>query len=128
MPREHVLDIVPVDSPLIVEGQFRPEDIDDIRIGAAAQVHLTAFKSRITPAVNATVSEVSADRLSDPHSGAPYYMVRVTLDRKDLDQLPNVRLSPGMPAEITIPTESHTIMNYLMSPLEQSFRHAFREK
>ena len=61
-PREHVLDIVPVDSPLIVEGNFRPEDIDDIRVGAQAQVHLTAFKSRITPAVAGKVTEVSADR------------------------------------------------------------------
>jgi len=127
-PREHVLDIVPVDSPLIVEGQFRPEDIDDIRVGAEAQVHLTAFKSRITPAVRATVMEVSADRLQDPRNGAPYYLVRVELDKSDLDQLPNVKLTSGMPAEITIPTEKRTVLDYLLSPLAQSFRHALREK
>jgi HlyD family type I secretion membrane fusion protein len=127
-PREHVLDIVPNDSPLVVEGQFRPEDIDDIRVGAEAQVHLTAFKSRITPAVGARVTEVSADRLADPRTGAPYYLVRVELNKSDLEQLPNVTLTAGMPAEITIPTEKRSVMMYLMAPLMQSFRHALREK
>ena len=34
---DHVLDVVPVESPLVVEGQVKPEDIEGLRPGAASR-------------------------------------------------------------------------------------------
>src|SRR5262249_42413710 len=60
---DHVLDIVPLESPLVVEGQVKPEDIEGLQVGAPAEVHLSAYKQRNVPKVRGTVTKVSADRL-----------------------------------------------------------------
>jgi epimerase transport system membrane fusion protein len=50
-PRDALLDIVPKDGKLIMEGRIRPEDINFVNVGSVADVRLTAFKSRLTPVV-----------------------------------------------------------------------------
>jgi hypothetical protein len=42
--------------------------------------------------------------------------------------LPDVHLYPGMPATVTIPTESRTALDYIVSPLVVAFDHAFRQR
>jgi HlyD family type I secretion membrane fusion protein len=125
---EHVLDVVPVASPLVIEGQVKPEDIEGLRPGARAEVRLTAYKQRTVPTVRGTVSKLSADRLTDPRTGAGYYLIQVALDPDALAALPAVRLSPGMPAEIMVPTRDRTALDYLLAPLTAGFDRALREK
>jgi epimerase transport system membrane fusion protein len=45
-----------------------------------------------------------------------------------LAELPCVRLYPGMPAAVMIPTESRSALDYLVGPLTMSFKQAFRQK
>jgi HlyD family type I secretion membrane fusion protein len=125
---EHVLDVVPVESPLVIEGQVKPEDIEGLQPGARAEIRLTAYKQRTVPTVRGTVSKLSADRLTDPRTGAGYYEIQVALDADALDGLPGVRLSPGMPAEIMVPTKDRTALDYLLAPLTAGFDRALREK
>lgn len=42
-----------------------------------ADVHLTAYKQRITPVVHGEVMQVSADRLTDNKTNNPYYVVLI---------------------------------------------------
>jgi membrane fusion protein, epimerase transport system len=48
--------------------------------------------------------------------------------RKNLDELPHVRLYPGMPATVMIQTVERTALDYLVGPLAMSFQRAFRQK
>ena len=50
------------------------------------------------------------------------------IDEKELAELPNVKLYPGMPATVMIPTIERTAFDYLVGPLTRSFNKAFRQK
>jgi HlyD family type I secretion membrane fusion protein len=125
---EKILDVVPDEDSLVVEAQVAVDDIGDIRPNMRAEVHLTAYKQRITPTVAGDIAQISADRLVDPKSGQPYYVALVRLDKQQLAKLPQVRLYPGMPATVIIQTEERTAFDYLVGPLVQSFNAAFRQR
>jgi membrane fusion protein, type I secretion system len=125
---EKILDIVPNDDSLTIEAQVAVEDISEVHPGMRAEVHLTAYKQRITPMVHGDVIQVSADRLTDNRTGNPYYVALVRVDEKELAALPNIQLYPGMPATVMIPTTQRTALDYLVGPLAMSFNHAFRQK
>ena len=71
---------------------------------------------------------MSADRLTEKRTDNPYYVALVQIDQKDLDELPQVRLYPGMPATVMIQTVERTAVDYLVGPLVMSFNRAFRQK
>jgi HlyD family type I secretion membrane fusion protein len=125
---EKILDIVPDQELLTVEAQVAVEDISEVRPEMAAQIHLTAYKQRIVPTVSGEVVQVSADRLTDPKTNQPYYTILVRLDEAELAKLPQVRLYPGMPAIVMVPTQARTAFEYVVGPLMMSLNQAFRQK
>jgi epimerase transport system membrane fusion protein len=125
---DKILDVVPDQDSLIIEAQIAVEDISDVHQDARAEVHLTAYKQRTVPIVHGDVIQVSADRLTDVKTGAPYYVAAIRVDENELAELPNIRLYPGMPATVMIPTTERTAFDYLLGPLVMSFNHAFRQK
>lgn len=126
-PGGDILDLVPEGDSLIVEARVSPTDIDTVRAGQTAQVALTAFGGRSTPQLKATVLHVSADALADPQTGQSFFLARLAVDAEQLQRLDGVHLAPGMPAEAFIETGSRTMLDYLVQPLTDSFRRAFRE-
>ncbi len=92
----------------MVEAQIGVDDISDVHPNARAEVHLTAYKQRIIPIVHGDVIQVSADRLTDPKSGNPYYTALVRVGEQELAALPNIQLYPGMPAQVMIPITERT--------------------
>jgi HlyD family type I secretion membrane fusion protein len=127
-PGENILDIVPDDDALTIEARVAVEDIADVHPDTIAEVHLTAYQQRIIPMVHGTVIQVSADRLVDERTGVPYYSALVRVNGEELKQFPNVRLYPGMPAQVMIPTVERTALDYILGPLTQSFNSAFRQR
>ncbi len=125
---ERVLDIVPADSALIIEARIQPSDIDDVYAGMSAEVQLTAYKRRVVPTVDGVLTWVSADRLTDDRSGEAYYVAYVEIDPESLAEVGEIRLYPGMPAQVMIATGARTAFDYLLSPLTSSFDRAFREQ
>lgn len=125
---EKIMEIVPAGDSLIIEAQVAVEDISDVHPDMRAEVHLTAYKQRITPMVNGQVLLVSADRLTDQKTGQPYFAVILRVDPKELEGLPNIQLYPGMPAQVIIPTVERTAFDYLVGPLVQSLNHSFRQR
>lgn len=127
-PGKEILDIVPSDERLMVEARLSPTDIDVVHGGLTAKLVLSAFKSRTTPHIDGRVVQVSADVRHDERTGEPYYMARVEADAQQLADLEGIRLTPGMPVETIIHTGDHTFWTYLVQPLTDSFRRAFREQ
>ena len=125
---EKILDIVPTEQSLTIEAQVAVEDISEVHQNARAEVHLTAYKQRIVPVIHGDVIDVSADRLTDPKTNAPYYTAYIRLDAAELAELPNVHLYPGMPAQVMIPTTARTAFEYIVGPLSMAFNKAFRQK
>jgi HlyD family type I secretion membrane fusion protein len=125
---DKILDIVPDSELLVVEAQLAVDDIKDVRPGMRAEVRLTAYKQRTVPIVFGEIKTVSADRLTDAKSGAPYYLVQIKLDEAELARLGDIKLVPGMAAEVAIPTSARTALDYLLRPLTDSLNRSFRQR
>jgi HlyD family type I secretion membrane fusion protein len=125
---DKILDIVPDEDSLTIEAQVSVEDISDVHPDTRAEVHLTAYKQRIVPIIHGDVIQISADRLTDPKTNAPYYTAFVRIDQGELAGMPNIRLYPGMPATVMIPTVQRTAFEYIVGPLAMSFNHSFRQR
>ena len=126
-PREVLMEIVPEDKTLVVEARIRPEDINHVRAGSEAEVRLTAYQTRTTPLVAGSVNYVSADRMVDPQSGTPYYVVNVDVSAGALADAGNLRMQAGMPAEVYIRTDSRTAFDYMLAPVTSYLRRGMRE-
>ena len=75
---------------------------------------------------------MSADitREQQQNSGQPvqaYYSVRVALPAGEVARLNDIRLMPGMPAEVIIRTRERTPLQYLLKPLQEQIARTFRE-
>jgi len=127
-PGEKIMDVVPEKGGLIVEATVAPEDVKDLHVGMNAEVHLTAYKQRTVPIIHGKVLQVSADRLTDTKTGTGYYLAQVKVDEQELAELKDVRLAPGMPALVMIPTGERSALDYLLRPLTDSLRKSFREQ
>ncbi|MDG4856486.1 MULTISPECIES: HlyD family type I secretion periplasmic adaptor subunit [unclassified Mesorhizobium] len=124
---EPAMELLPT-KELIVEAKIKPEDIDSIRVGQGANMMFTALNARTTPKVPGKVFYISADRLTTPSTGQPYYTVRLKMADKLPPQVKPEQIYPGMPVETFISTGERTFLSYLTKPLVDSFQRAFRER
>ena len=123
---ERLMDIVPSDADFIVEAMVKPQDIDDLAPGMTAQVQLSAVQRGTTPSVDATVLDVSPDRITT--EAADYYAIRVHVDDEDLSKVgTDIQLYPGMPVLVMIPTHERTFLQYLVQPITDTVFTSFRE-
>jgi HlyD family secretion protein len=127
-PGEAILDLIPDEDRLVLEARVAPNDIDDVEVGLAAQVHLVAYRQRSLPQIEGVVDYVSADRLADDKTGESYYAARISIAREQLAALgPQIVLTPGMPAEALIMMRERTLFDYLLAPVADTFRRGLRE-
>ena len=126
-----ILDIVPQKETLIVEAKVSPLDIDRVRVGQAAEVRFSAFKTRSTPKIEGKTISISADRLVDEESkdNAPYYLARVEVTPAGMKTLASAQLElvPGMPAEVLITTGARTLLQYVIEPVKTTFSRSLIE-
>lgn len=125
---EKVMDIVPDTGALIVEARIAVEDINEVTNEAAAEVRLAGTKQQTTPPLHGVIEKISADRLTDVKTTAPYYAVTIRIDQDELATLSGIKLHPGMGATVMLPTHERSALQYLLSPLWSSFHGAFRER
>ncbi len=133
-PGEHILEIVPLEEQLLVEGKIRPKDVAFLRPGLPATVKITAYDYAIYGGLTGTVEHISPDTLKDDEkasAGRPdttYYRVVVLTNKSALHagdkDLPII---PGMVATVEIRTGEKTVLDYLLKPVLKA-REAFRER
>ena len=127
-PGETVVEILPTATDLIIEARLSPQDIDVVSVGQEANVRFVALNARTTPEAVARVTYISADRLIDPNTRAPYYVARLKLEEELPATLTREKIHPGMPVDAFIATGERTFFEYLLRPVLDSFSKAFREE
>lgn len=125
---EPIMLIVPQTEALVVEARLQPQDIDQVRIGQAANLRFSAFSQRTTPELAGTVRTVSADVTQDQKTGAYYYTMRIAVAEAELARLDGLRLVAGMPVEAFVQTGERTTLSYLLKPLADQLARAMRER
>jgi len=127
-PADPLMYIVPQDQPLVIAVQVDPIHIDEIHVGQAVILSMSALDQRHTPQLTGKVVRVSADAFDDSNSGRSFYRAEIVLDEGQTDLLPEGKvLIPGMPVQAFVRTADRSPLAYLVKPFTDYFTKAFRE-
>lgn len=124
---DDLLYIIPQDRPLVITGEVDPIHIDEVFIGQDVTMSFATFDARNTPEVFGKVTGISGDVFSDQNSGRNFYRVEMLLNDGEIARLGDVDLVPGMPVDGFIKTDERSPITYLVKPLTDYFKRAFRE-
>ena len=126
-PGQEIMQIIPARDSLVIKGQVMPQDIDQVSVGQATNVVFSALKQSAAPELDGIVSFISADSLTDPITGFPYFEVDIDVADSQLPKLNGQSLIPGMPADIFIQTQERSVFDYLVGPLKNTFKKTMRD-
>ena len=133
-PGANVMDIVPLDDSLLVEGRIRPQDIGFIRPKQDAVVKLTAYDSSVYGSLKGRVERISADTIIDEKGdkndrGETYYRVMVRTEKNHLGTTERpLPVIPGMVTTVEVLTGQKTVLEYLLKPARVLRDEALRER
>ncbi|CAM5395966.1 Membrane fusion protein (MFP) family protein OS=Afipia felis OX=1035 GN=prsE_1 PE=3 SV=1 [Afipia felis] len=133
-PGANLMDIVPMDDTLLVEGRIRPQDIAFIRPQQNAVVKITAYDSSVYGSLKGKVERISADAIVDDKSeqrgekGESFYRVIVRTDKNHLGTAEHpLPIIPGMVATVEVQTGEKSVLDYMMKPARMLRDEALRE-
>jgi len=133
-PGANLMDIVPMDDTLLVEGRIRPQDIAFIRPQQNAVVKITAYDSSVYGSLKGKVERISADSIVDDKSeqrgekGESFYRVIVRTDKNHLGTAEHpLPIIPGMVATVEVQTGEKSVLDYMMKPARMLRDEALRE-
>jgi HlyD family type I secretion membrane fusion protein len=126
-PRAPLLDVVPAHEKLIVEARVRTEDAEYVRKGGDAEVRLFGYDAATMRPLPARVSFVSPDRVTSQDGRDAWFVATAEVDAAVLRGRTDIRLQPGMPAELFVTTADRTLLEYLAKPLGVFASRAMRE-
>jgi epimerase transport system membrane fusion protein len=126
-PGRPILEIIPQGEELIIEARVSPMDVDRVHVGLLAEVRLSSFKQALTPKMEGKLINISADKMTDERTGAPYYDATIEITPESYAKLSddNMELLPGMPADVLINIGERTLFEYLLQPITNAFARTF---
>ena len=127
-PGFKLMDIVPSDDLLVVEGQVPVYLIDKVHPDLKVELIFSAFNQNITPHIPGIVTHVSADRLVDEKSGQPYYKLRAKVAPEGMKMVDNLHIRPGMPVDLFVKTGERTMLNYILKPIFDHLKMSLTEE
>jgi protease secretion system membrane fusion protein len=127
-PGFKLMDIVPKEDSLVVEGQLPVHLVDKVYPGLPVNLMFTAFNQNKTPHIPGEVVNVSADRFVEEQTGQPYYKVVTKVTPEGAALLSDLKVRPGMPVELFVKTGERTMMNYLLRPIMDHLKLSMSEE
>jgi HlyD family type I secretion membrane fusion protein len=127
-PGTEILQIVPTEGELVIEGRVSPQEIRNIEAGLPARVSFLTFAQRDMPMIPGRVLKVAADIVTDPQTRESYYTAQIAVDRAAFAAYAKPEdMKPGTPVEAYIESRKRVAMEYFLDPIIHSFRKSFRE-
>lgn len=132
-PGASLMEIVPLDDTLLVEGRIRPQDIAFIRPDHEAVIKLSAYDSSTYGSLHGKVERISADTITDEKGdknerGETFYRVTVRTEKNHLGTTEHpLPIIPGMVATVEILTGQKSVLDYLIKPARTLRDEALRE-
>lgn len=124
-----LIDIVPLDDRLLVEGHIKPDDIAFLRPGVPVTVKLTAYDFARYGGLTGRVATIGADAVEMPETGERMFPIQVEVESTlyDGDGMP-LAISPGMVADLDVLMGRRTVLDYLIQPVVKVRDAALRER
>ncbi|MBS7704237.1 HlyD family efflux transporter periplasmic adaptor subunit [Chelatococcus asaccharovorans] len=126
-PGEALLDIAPVDEPLVVQARIDPRDMGVVTMGLKAEIQFPTFQAD-GAAIFGRLRSLSNDSLLDDASGRSYFAAEVEVDPDKIPRSIAGKLRAGLPAEVFIVTGERTPLSYLLEPLTRRLATTMRER
>lgn len=127
-PGESIMEVVPLDSTLLVEAKIKPSDIAFVHPGQQGMVKITAYDFSIYGGLPGKVEHISADTIVDEH-GDSFYLVKLRTNENMLkyhgEELPII---PGMTAQVDMLTGKKSVLAYILKPILKAKQNALRER
>lgn len=133
-PAANLMELVPIDDTLLVEGRIRPQDIAFIRANHPAVIKLSAYDSSVYGSLHGKVERISADTIIDEKGdknerGETFYRVMVRTEKNHLGTAEHpLPVLPGMVATVEILTGAKSVLDYLIKPARVLRDEALRER
>jgi HlyD family secretion protein len=127
IPGQPLLDIVPDNQPMLIEGRARASDIDTLQVGQKAEIRLSAFSATDAEPLIGEIIYLAPDSQINEQSGEISYAFKARIPDEELKKQPNLFLHAGMGAEVFVVKGNRTALSYLLLPVKHSFGKAFRE-
>ena len=126
-PGIRLMDVVPSEDSLIVEGQVPVHLIDKVRMDLEVDLIFSAFNQSQTPHIPGVVTFVSADRLVEERNGVPYYKMKAKVTPKGMKMIEHLQVRPGMSVDLFVKTGERTLISYLLKPLLDRLKFSLNE-
>jgi HlyD family secretion protein/adhesin transport system membrane fusion protein len=126
-PSGVVAEIVPRDETLVFDARLSPRDIGFVAKGQPAKVKVDAYDFSRYGALEGVVDWISATTVADS-SGAPYYRIRIRLDKAKFHDDENLAVQAGMTGEVNVRTGVKTVFQYLWKPIYTNLHLAMSER
>lgn len=127
-PGETLLDIAPIDEPLVIRARIDPLDMDVVTIGLKAEIQFPTFRHDNLPRMSGKVRALTHDSLTDAVNQNPYFAAEVVAEPETIPPAIRDRLRAGLPADVLIITGERTPLAYLLEPLLRRLATTMRDK
>lgn len=124
-PGNPVVEVVPTGDRLVVEAKVSPRDIAFLHPGQAAVLKFTAYDYSIYGGMDARVTHISPDSITD-EKGNTFYLVRAETTRSQFRR--GFPIIPGMVVQVDVLTGKRTVLSYLLKPLLRAKQNALTER
>lgn len=121
---EPIAQIVPADASITVEMRLAPSDRAEVWPGQKAVVKVSAYEFSVYGGMPARVVDISPDALQDERNQT-YFRVKLEADAKAFG--PDRPVVPGMLADVDVLAGRHTVLGYLLTPINRIREKAFRQ-
>lgn len=127
-PGDPIMEIVPLDTTLLIEAKIRPADRGPLREGQEAIVKISTYDFSIYGGMLAKVEHISADSVEEKN-GEYFFIVKLRTDKNYIEYRgKQLEIMPGMTATVDILTGKRSVLDYLLKPILKAQQDALTEK
>jgi membrane fusion protein, adhesin transport system len=131
-PGDVIMEMLPTGDNLIAEAKINPGEIAFIELDQDASIKLDAYDSSIYGAMHGKVTYISPDVVTEETRQGPmtYYRVRIRITGTEFTgtKSQEIKLRPGLTAQVDIKAMERTVWSYLTKPISKTISGAFGER
>ena len=124
--------MLPTGDNLIAEAKISPSEIAFIELEQDASIKLDAYDSSIYGAMHGKVTYISPDVVTEETRQGPmtYYRVRIRITGTEFtgSKSQEIKLRPGLTAQVDIKAMERTVWSYLTKPISKTLSGALGER
>lgn len=120
-----LMQIVPVNEPLIFDGYVQDSDIADINIGDLAKIKLSAYSYSDYGDIEGKIIYISKTSYELEGKGN-VYNIKIEIDNDVLND--NINLISGLSGGVEIDIGKRSVLDYFLEPVIQGMKNSLKEK